>query len=312
MAIQNVEEKLRPKASPTGLKYSGTVEGFKIYSSDKLQEEFINIINYARVLSPIRETIKDLIDRGIIFPCYTSGGAIRWFIEKTKTQLVTKSAVLAFYTPATNKIYATFDHQWHTYGMDESVFSRILIHELQHFSAFNIKNTYYSAFKKLYIEWYQQFWNLYFDTINVKKESCDKQAQFLTRIFEWKNGHIDFKKFIIEYKKIVENIARQAMVLENPEIKMRIDEFFEVIEVFWNKPSKYSMGIASQAEPYWMFYKSCLNAYKRTGYKARSTSLFIQELFVPSEIASITSEHPNSTHFKIINSLKNKKFKTYQ
>jgi hypothetical protein len=312
MATQTIQEKMRPKAAPTGLNYSGTVEGYKIHTSDKLSEEFFKIIDYAKVLGPVRETMKILTNKGLIVPCYTSSNAIKWFIKKAWISITTSQYTFAFFSTDTNKIYVAFDYQWHSYGINESLLGRILIHELQHFAAFNMKNQYYSMFKGVYAEWYQYFWNYYFDTIDVKAASCKDQVHFLTKTFEWARNPVVIKKFIGDYRKIVEGIAQRAKVGENPEVKIRINEFMMIMEQFFISPSKYPFSIHHQLEPYWSFYKSCLNAYKRLGKGGhKSGSVFIQELLIPSEIASMTSEHPESKHYNVINQLKNKSIKTY-
>ena len=296
--LSNLIEKFQPEMAPVGLFPAGNIGGLTIYSSVKLQEEYLKIIQESKLLKPVSDVLIKLIKQWIIVPCYMSKNLIRFYAIKFLLNMM-GGGIVAFYYPANNKIYATFEMQISSFmNVDHKFVAEALIHEMQHFCATNLKQKQYSLFSKIYNEWYKHFFNSYFQTNKVTTKDVQKISLFLAKSADWSPLYDKQQKaWFKAYYTLLDELTTKYNL-----DKKRIQLLFNTLSMFMKNAFDYLQALQGKKEPYLSLYLSCMEAYKKMNHKVHTVA--IQELIIPSEIACMTSEgKPQPVHYKVIRML---------
>lgn len=297
-----INEKTNLSFAPVNLFPIGHVYGKTLYSSIKLKEEYKELVKGSKLLDPVRDNIVKLIDEWKIVPCYVSSGLIGFVINKFSSNLpfVSNDIVTAFYHPKDNKVYSMFEEQISTLmNIDDRFCSFVLLHELQHYCAKNLKQKHFSLFSKMYENWYKNFFNYYFKTNSIKDTDVRDLALFLAINGDWTDDLFkDIKNWFKEYYSIIYKLSDKYNL-----DKKRVQDFFITIRLVLLNMEQYKSDIESDTEPSFSLFASSLLAYRKIGYKVNT--LPYQELLYPSEIASMTCtiDKVQPIHYKTIQML---------
>jgi len=297
---QYLEEKIQIQMSPVNLKEIDKVEGLPIYTSDKLKSYYINIIKDSQLLKPVMDVILKLVNNNSIIPCYLSKNILHFLLNKLIITSV-GGGVVAFYYPKTNRVYSTLEMQTSVIMNIKSNFiSSVLFHELQHYAAANINSKQYSLFSSMYNNWYKHFFNILFNTKKIKADDLKNITKFLSKNEinndMWKRP----EKFVNIYSRL---INKEIISKYNIDIKENLLDFTISLTQYLRDPNNYLRLVIGKKSPYIDIHWFCIEAYKKMSYNINST-IAIQELFLPSEIACITCQKkPLPIHYKAIKML---------
>ncbi len=273
----------------------------RFYSSIKLQEQYISIIEKSKLLAPVKDAVIKLVKNWIVVPCYTNKNIIATIINKAKLSF-TKGGYVAFYDPKVNRVIAPFDTQTDIlFGIDDKFICQVLFHELQHLASHHLKQNFYKLFSKIYNDWYSAYFNSFYKTTKFTTKYSGQVSKFLNQNMEWNIYPIS--KVFNSYQELLYRIADQ----------LKLDGyvtqgFFRSLKDFIVDDKLFYNAVKSKKEPHFSFYISHIEAYKKLNAKIYSG--LGQESFIPSEIASSLSEYKAlPPHYKAIQMLSNLKIK---
>ena len=291
-------EKFQPQMAPVGLFPAGDIGGKTVYSSVKMQEEYLKIIQGSKLLRPVADILVKLVKNWIVVPCYMSKNLISFYATKFLLN-VDGGGTVAFYHPINNKVYATFEMQISSLmDIDHKFAAGVLLHELQHFCATNLKQKQYSLFSKMYHEWYKHFFNAYFKTNKITIKDVEPISLFLAKTADWTPLYdTKQKSWAKAYYTLLDKLTDKHKLDKKP-IQLLLGTIF----MFMKNPRDYMAALQGKKDPHISLYLSCMEAYQKMGHKVHTVA--VQELIVPSEIACMTSENkPQPIHYKAIRML---------
>ena len=295
----------RGGVGPWGLEQVGTIGNQKIYSSDKLKTAFIDVIGKAKNTKPVAESIEHMTNEGVIIPCYTTSGFIKFISHRLFGDDWDK-AVMAFYSPETNRIYMLFDNRvsFLNFTNDEDLAATI-IHELQHFACANLKMGFYSIFKDMFSRYYSTFFNGLYESVAFSTKNCDLITKFLLQKLEWAPD-IKMNSFFETYEKILTKFNDEKKS-EDPDWAHKCTDYYlGTLYMYFSDPNEFIRYISAQTGMPFYVFMMLIESYKKMGYKG-IRNLCIQECVFPSEIAAVTSEiKPDARHYRVINMVANK------
>jgi len=284
--------------SPIGLDVVGKLGNTKLYGSSKLQNNFLDAIRKQKFTKPCGDAIEDLTEKGIIIPCYTTGNLISYLALRLFGSKFNKST-MAFFSPDTNKIYMLFDNRVKYFmWTDDEDLSATVLHELQHFACFNLKQQFYSLFKNMCSKFYSTFFNYLFDSRYVTQHITDDINKFLMKSFEWSTSlkESDFNK----YEKLLQKNLDINISADPEWMEKAIPYYIYSVKLYLLDPNKYIRFIYSREGMPFLIFICLIKAYNKLGYN-RLNSLFVQECLYPSEIAAITAgSRPQQIHYQAV------------
>ena len=303
-----LNEKFVSSVLPTELFSAGYFDGQEMFTSVQLRNEFINIIKRNKILNPVRDILIHLVDSWVILPVYTSSNLITFLTHKVWKKITRSNyGTVAFYAPSTNRVYILFEHQVTlSLQFDEEFLIQILLHEIQHLCAKNLKIKYYDIMHKLFDSWYKHFFNAYFKTNKVTEKMVHDIVHFIYVNCETSRNMFVSASYFKKYQDMVMRLCDKCGI--NHEIGRGI---FKTVVLYYNEPDlgPFIRAIKNNVPPYVDVYLSCMEAYKKLGYYKLNT-IPGQEFLVPSEISCMTTmTKPLPQHYEAIRLLSNLKVK---
>lgn len=119
------------------------ITNIEFYSSPKIQEILINIVNKSIILEPVRKNILKLIQNKKIILGYTDPSKFRFVFEKIKNLFgrSTSEKYVGLYSVSEDKIYLILDNNVDLMGHEIYSIDKILSHELCHMATVQYKKT---------------------------------------------------------------------------------------------------------------------------------------------------------------------------
>ena len=284
---------------PIGLKEVATIEGTKIYTSNKLRKQFLEAIKNQKLTKVVYPTLESLTNQAKIIPCYSKSGLISFLVYKLFGSKVDKS-LCAFYYPDTNKVYMLFDNnvEYLAWANDEWL-SIVLFHELQHYAAKNLRMKFFNLHKSFLLSFYQYHYEYYFEIKKLKKSYV---APILKQIIKGELSHAEadiFKVLVANEKAMMKYIGPHT-----EHITKKTQQYSRIVYLYLVNRDRYMKLLAQRDKEVMKFHFSFDNAYEKLGYPKLS-SFFGQEAYAPSEIICMTAERkPTSGHYAVIKQLK--------
>ena len=267
---------------PFGLQKAGTLSGMNFYSSDKLKQKFIEAVQERKETKPAADALVKLTERGIIIPCYSKKGIISFLGHKMWGSPYDKS-IMAFFSPESNRVYMLMDNRVKYFVWTSSAdLSQTLMHEMMHLSCYNLKGGFGSYFKSMWLTYYSEFFNLYFESKDIDKNDVKKFIQLVLKNIEWSAAYSQ-KFFDKPYAGEINMFARNS----GSDIEIA-EEFMDAVNLFITNPNQYINQVYQRGSAPQRIYACLAQAYKVLGYR-NPNSLFVQEILFPSEVAAITA-----------------------
>lgn len=156
-------------APPMRLKPVARIDSVKVFSSEKIVKKFKLMLEKTGRMRPYVKDLNDLVDRGIVVPCFLSKGIISFLA--TKILGYNKGNAYALYYRPTQKVYVFLDAEmtaWGTAENDELLSTTI--HECMHVFADTKSSKYLSVFKKVLIKYYSEVFKECFQLKSVSSK----------------------------------------------------------------------------------------------------------------------------------------------
>jgi len=283
--------------APLFLKEVDEVNGIPLYSSEKLQNKLKIAISSFSVLNPVRNKISELIDEGRIVPCYANKNLFRLYRYKKAAD--EERSTIAFYSAEHNKIFLPLDERNIRYfWVDDSLFGEVLLHEMQHYCSRNLKQPFYNIFKGVMNDFYREFYRSHLNIrMNDTELSLISSTLFSLNDYSKEFDTKSLVKFAHVLNKILKNYIKDDKKREDTIVKM-----LSVVKVYLLNLNYFISQLTSFNTEARKIYNSLRDAYYYSLNIKNIDSLFIQELYFPSEIICIQAQYAtDARHYKVIN-----------
>ncbi|MGD2072244.1 MAG: hypothetical protein PVG65_02000 [Candidatus Thorarchaeota archaeon] len=277
---------------PVGLEVEAVIGGIKLYSSKKLKKSFLLSFEKSGRGRPIHKSVKKLVNKGIINPCYKSKNVLRLLVHKTFG--AEQKTILGFYHMPTRRIYVLIDNNINIFGSaSNDLLVSTTMHESMHLLAGRKRRKFLSIFMPILIKFYSNFFKEVFQLKrNPNKKGVEKIIKFLSR-FENANSR-QINKELTKYHKILEKEFLSSTRLDEDKFKRTLIDYIVVTKVYLSSFAVFTRIYKKYTHIFGPLHKT----YPKTfGLSNKYTTEF-QELINPSEIICVFSEM-KSTNSKI-------------
>jgi len=285
----------------------GELDEDKIYTNQKIIDEFVSIIQDQSTFKPIIADITRLIETNRIVPVHIKIGLLKkitYLLFKNKKKFAQSSSALAFFDFESRKIFVLVENiENFNYWKKQEALSLVLLHELQHMTCLLFPKTFMKVHAKSLALYYKRFFKLFFEKeINVNETY--KVALWLHDRTETITGRSTLDASTLnQYIKILWKVLR-PYYKDTISLKRDIVDYFKILAVYVNMPSLYTEYLHSKNKQALRMFLSLRDAYKSLNI-LKNDSLCIQEVLFPSEVISIESEYnTQEKHFKLIKAIK--------
>lgn len=291
---------------PVNLDHVDTLEDTKLYSSQKLVEKILTVLE--EKIPEISSSVSVLLKNQIILPVFVSGNAISFFFHKLFAEPINKS-ILGFFSSEKNRIYLLLDNNINlvSWSPDERL-AELLIHECMHYSMYNYKKDTFKIFGDSLVDYYSNFFSRFFSdgSSTPSKRPVLEFIHFLIEILETNKELSSWKD--IPSNKYFEKLKKIGNSMEGvPEdiVEERSNYILKELKIFINDPNLFIKRTRNEKNT--ELVVDLLVSYESIGinYKDLET-LAIQELLAPSEIIAMSTIKLNNKHFRIVNNLAKK------
>lgn len=280
--MENLTElKAIPKNATPRVQIGGTT----FYGSRELDQQFIEAVRKEPIVNPVWKKIAELINNGVVNPCYLSSGIFSFLVNKIFSPH-DESGTLGFFSPKTKKIYIIVDNWASLWGNapDEGI-TRTLIHECTHLFA-NVKPKEFLALNKEDLgKFYGEFLTRYFRVDKYNKDDMQDLATFIFYEYEMTmKDTIDFK----EYWNRLEKLFMKRSNFNSNDFDYHVRVYFTMIKfLFTNISALRQYYLTTFREMYVSMYRGYTAALN---IKPNGT-LIVQELVFPSEVMCVVASH---------------------
>lgn len=279
MDEQNLDELFAP---PFGLKEVDNLYGFKLYSSDRIIDSYLNAIKKSGRGNPVYKPIKKLVQSKKIMPVFQVKGILKFFAHKMFGNPEDK-AILGFYHMGVKRIYIMIDNNISpiAHAKNDDIASTT-IHECQHLFADINRAKFMGIFKEELFRYY---------------------SIVLSRIFQLKQNPKDLKKFIAfiatfegeglrsvtrkfkQYESMLQ-VFKKESVLSPEEFDDKVGEMLLVIKMF----TDHFDSFVRMYRRYMSILGPLDRAYRDAFSKSNIYTTAYQELISISEVICVLSE----------------------
>lgn len=297
MKDKHIEELEELFAIPIGLELEATVDGLKLYSSQRLKESFLKSLGSSgRVTKYFNQIEKLVLDKKILVPCYLSKNLYRLFKHKVFGSAEDKSA-LGFYHTVQKRVFILIDNNTSAVGTAKNDFiASTTIHECVHLYSDRMRSKFISLFKDELERYYISCFSAIF-SLN-KKPDVMPIINFLSK-FEYDRSIIKLNNQLIEYYNLLEKQLKKHTVLKEVEFINRLKGLIVCVKLSLTDFSNF----IRMYRYYRIFFESLDRSYKVAFGKRNTVTTPYQELSSASEIISVLSEiYPG--HPKIVKMFK--------
>lgn len=278
-------------ALPIGLTLEATVDGQKIYSSQKLKEAFLKSIGSTGRSSKIYNQIESLVmKKKILVPCFLSKNMFRFFAHKMFGRAEDKN-ILGFYHMVQKRVFILIDNNTTSIGTAQNDFiASTTMHECVHLYADRMRGKFNNLFKQEL----ERFYISYFSRVFCLKRKPDvtKIVKMISK-FEYQRSIQMNKQLMIYYKLLYTELYKHSELSEQDFLKLASKLIISI------KLSLISFGeFIGSYRRFLDIYSPLDRAYNDAFGKKNTVTTPYQELSTVSEVICVLSEL-NPTHPKI-------------
>jgi len=276
---------------PIGLKVVMSIDGFKLYSSDKLKKAFLQSMAKTSTAKIINPVLEKLVSKGLVTPCFQNKGIIKNFAYKFFASSIDKS-IAGFFDTVTSKVVILVDNEINVFGFSSNYnLAVITLHECTHMFAKRKPSAFLSTFKQELRTYYgSAFTNIF--QLKSKIKNLDNIIKF---IFDLEKKGDTSNSMLLSYYYLLDVALHPITVLSDKEFEKILRGFISFIKISLVSLSTLSRELRNFSYIVGPLYR----AYKDTfNVPNRSTTCF-QELTIPSEVICVGVElKPTSKNAK--------------
>lgn len=294
--ITYLSEKFASGVIPSNLEPVARAAGNDLYTSQQLKQEFINSLKENKKVEGVRDELIKLVEINDMIPCYTSSNLISFYAKKLYKSFASEVLKrekghpgIAMYSPKTKRIFVLLEYQvGYLLNFNEDRLMDVILHEVQHYCADKLGMKHYELFQKVYLKWFQTFFQVYLSKVNISAKLVSEIPLYLYQTCEMSNKMLTEERYWKQYQDIIFKLFDRVGGKRD-----FATGYFNYILTFYSDPKclKLQSLIQSKTTPYLEMYLSMMEAYSRLGYK-RLYTFPGQELLYVSEIACMTSTDP--------------------
>jgi hypothetical protein len=279
MDEQKLDELFAP---PFGLKEVDNIYGYKVYSSDRIVQSFLNAIKKSGRGNPVYEPIESLVNSKKIMPVFQEKGIFKFLKHKMFGNPEDK-AILGFYHMGIKRVYIMIDNNISAiaHAKNDDIASTT-IHECQHLFADMNRAKFMSLFKEELYRYYTMAFSRIFK-LKQKPKDINKIIAFIGT-FEGE-GLSNVRNKLGKYEQIL-MLLKNDSSLSPEEFSTRLKETLLIIKLF-----------VDHFETFVRTYRKFVHilspldrAYKEAFGKTNIYTTSYQELISVSEVICVLSE----------------------
>jgi len=272
---------------PVGLEEVMTVDGFKLFSSNNLKENFILAFNKSSKGKMVAEDIERMVNDELIIPCYLTKNL--WSFFKLKAFGSEYKDVLAFYHISSKKVVILIDNNSTVFGTsNNNELASTTMHECMHLIASRAFPKFFSVMQSTLEIYYGNFFRKYLSMKTIDDEATENFINFI-KPFDHSGSEVISSKINLFMQVITSNYTDSNLLPK--EYNDRVVKLAVVVKVaaanlptFLQKAKNFSMVVTGLNQAY-------LDSF---GERNIYTTPF-QELFSVSEVACVLTEmQPNN------------------
>lgn len=266
-----------------------------IYSSYKVEQKLIEIIENDRTTRPYTKILEKLIEEKKIIMGYMEPGKFRFLFKNALniisliTPIKGSNAVLGWYIPKYDRIYIILDDNVDLIGNERFSISGVILHELCHMASYHSRATRFLTNNKKDINnFYNHFISEYIQYIN-NKYNLDNSLKLTSDLN------------LIE-STITNPLHEYELNFFSLNPQERTNEFLKIWSVLFNDYPKEDrieytkplihFAFNSRKSERDIIHKILIDSYKKTqGVTSTIHSYVYQELMAPSEIIAISNQN---------------------
>jgi len=276
---------------PINAVHVSTIDGQKLYSSDKLKDNFVKAMAKSKKLKSINSTVAKYVENGTINVCWMTNNPAKFIF--TKIFLGGVGSILGFYNPDDHKMYLMIDSNTNIFGFASNKnLSELVLHESMHMAARSMKTSFIKLFENELTAYYAALFKEIFQI--EKKQNIDKEAK---EIYEWlfkmrmALKGMTLGPYINKYHELLGNKFKH--LTQNPEqFEDTKNLYLALLSIYFKSPKAYVQIYYKYPQIIKPLYNS-YNAIEKMPAKA-VRFLAVQEMFTPSEVIAIYSEYTKS------------------
>jgi hypothetical protein len=282
------------------------LSGTPLYSSDTLQRNYINAMAKTGKTIPIVNTIKGLMDRGILTPVYSTDKLIKSLAKLQPVQIKGFAGLVTH----DKKVYIFVETEANIFSFTSNdALATVTIHELIHYMASYHLRDFYNIFKNTLEEFYVMYFTKYL-SCDPKKLSGSK----LTDLVKFINFKLEPNAFQIpnvvlkQYFAKIITTFKDASTLEEDEFNKKVTNIIVLIKILQKlalsgSTQYFTKAVMTNKEivtPLYVAYKHMLGVDPMS-----AKNLCFQELWSTSEVIAIPAmvKTPNQNVYKAIKKL---------
>ena len=273
-------------ALPVAPKIVASIDGAPLYGSKSLNFMFLLSVGKVQKTKPIKDDIRNLINKRILIPCWMQTGVlkIRKFIINEKGAI---RHIAAFYDPRSKMIFILIDNQINKWGFaSNKVLADLTVHECMHMFADRVPGKYFSTFSGELKDFYYQYFNIVFDFKDKPVKEMDSIVRFLFMGIERKVSGVGLSNSLLKrYYNYLDSNFRKYSALKEKDFNQKLDDYIAVLK-------HYAKDIAlflSMRNKYTHILSPLQIAYMKV-FGGQADTISIQELFLTSEVIAVSSE----------------------
>lgn len=268
---------------PVGLKEVDNLYGFRVYSSDKLVQKFLESIEKSGRGKPVFKSIKDLVDSKKIMPVFQVSGILKFLAHKMFGNPEDK-AIMGFYHMGVKRVYVMIDNSISAFGLaNDDILASTTIHECQHLFADMNRVKFTSIFQDELFRYYTMAFSRMFSLKTIPKDEINDIIKFIGT-FEGEGLNNVVKK-LLPYSKKLDSLMKYS-TMDEQEFKHRVGEILLLITLF----TRHFDTFVRSYRRYLRILGPLDRAYRDAFGKPNIYTTSYQELISISEVICVLSE----------------------
>jgi len=267
-------------ALPINTYEAATVDGAKLFSSNKLKANYLRAMAKLQRTSPISDNLQKLVETGKVLPVWMNKGVGSLTLFKIFAPTGIKM-IRGFYTPEHKTIILLIDNMISWGFASNSALGDLTLHDEL-------------------IKYYYVLFNEMFKLKNTKVD-VSPIIKFIFKYYELPELNSSrMIKQIPKYKDLLDKTFRPYTSLKQDEFTKYLNDFENALTFFFKDFNTFVQNRRSYVHILTPMYK----AYKKAFGARNLSTLCIQELVFPSEvIAILTSIKPSPKIYKAFSQL---------
>ena len=259
------------------------IDGKKLYTSDSLKKNFILSIEQTGRTSGIFQQIEELVNKGVIVPCFKHKG----FFNNLRFQFFGSKddkIVAGFFYPETKKVYIMIDNSLNKFGFTSNdILASTTVHECIHLFSNANKAKFMSIFMSDLRKFYYEVFNGIFKLKSVPK-NLDNVIKYISKFETAKNFNIN--KTLTEYYNLLKVSFKDISKMEENDFMRTLTNYIVPIKIYFMSFPAFM----SSYKKYESIFIPIAQAYQKAFSGKNTCTMEFQELISTSEPICVLSE----------------------